>query len=393
MIHILSAYAIYGLCGVFLGGTFSILFFQMNKEWVKILVALISVISAGAATTFSLKYDLLPVEMNMKLEATAFFLIAAFSGVIISMILLARLLKRQDKTNTMRFIDIVFGFQNHLEEYYRMRKAEIDKIIDKNDIKNLQKDLKKQKKELDRQCEILEAEKIKIEHERRSVKNQANLCIKLPINNNVPVSKKFIEILPYYVNDYASYACAIRDITVEFLNNTEEHNIKELITGYFIGLCMITLEHLFGRNVQGARVHFRYLDRNKYVQLAVSDDGLQRKDELTIIDKDTVNLITKSFEERQSLLKSENPKFKFDGKNHSLYKDYLTIAFYAFEKDGYPFLSMGISVKDPNRYREILQFLNYCKIEEIVQNNICLFNKKHDIIKILNTETVGDYNE
>ena len=51
--------------------------------------------------------------------------------------------------------------------------------------------------------------------------------------------------------------------------------------------------------------------------------------------------------------------------------------------NGMPLISMGISVNNREKYKYQLYFLNYCRIEQVIQNNVIDFCVKCNVVDIL----------
>ena len=84
-------------------------------------------------------------------------------------------------------------------------------------------------------------------------------------------------------------------------------------------------------------------------------------------------MIDKSFELKRSLVASLNPESKYD--TNTVWEDFITLSEYNITKDGAPFLSMGVSIKYAEQFKDMLYFLSYYNIDRI--NRVC------DIIKTL----------
>lgn len=103
--------------------------------------------------------------------------------------------------------------------------------------------------------------------------------------------------------------------------------------------------------------------------VAVIGTKIVNKD-LTFIPYNDDSMIKKSYECRRALIKSINSDHDYKSNNYSVWEDYLTYTCYDMKYGDVPFLSFGISIKNAVRYRKILHFLNYFRIEDFLQNNI-----------------------
>ena len=73
------------------------------------------------------------------------------------------------------------------------------------------------------------------------------------------------------------------------------------------------------------------------------------------------------------------PKYKLDYIKQNMDESYE----YNITKDGAPFLSMGVSIKYAEQFKDMLYFLSYYKIERCLVSYIDRINRVCDIIKTL----------
>lgn len=68
---------------------------------------------------------------------------------------------------------------------------------------------------------------------------------------------------------------------------------------------------------------------------------------------------------------------------NTVWEDFITLSEYNITKDGAPFLSMGVSIKYAEQFKDMLYFLSYYKIERCLVSYIDRINRVCDIIKTL----------
>ena len=78
---------------------------------------------------------------------------------------------------------------------------------------------------------------------------------------------------------------------------------------------------------------------------------------------------------------SLNPESNYDTKTK--WEDFMTITYYNIMKNGSPFLSMGISIKYAEQFRDMLYFLNYYKIEDCLHLYVKRIDSVCDIVETL----------
>ena len=80
-------------------------------------------------------------------------------------------------------------------------------------------------------------------------------------------------------------------------------------------------------------------------------------------------------------------EYDFIGNNSTTWTEYMTGTFYNITRNKKPCLSFGISVKNATKYKNLLNFLNYCKFESYIQDIIEKFDEKYCIETILYANT------
>jgi hypothetical protein len=86
---------------------------------------------------------------------------------------------------------------------------------------------------------------------------------------------------------------------------------------------------------------------------------------------------------KRSLIKSLNYDHHFPAIHDHIWGDYITIIFDSFYDQDKPYISLGISVKNKSKHGNNLYYLNYCKIENIIQDYIVKIDQKCKIIETI----------
>ena len=147
-----------------------------------------------------------------------------------------------------------------------------------------------------------------------------------------------------------------------------------------VGIGLYIANDLFGISNENVRTHFRVLKDNMYIQYVVILGSEISKDKISDIPRGN-SMIDKSFELKRSLVASLNPESKYD--TNTVWEDFITLSEYNITKDGAPFLSMGVSIKYAEQFKDMLYFLSYYKIERCLVSYIDRINRVCDIIKTL----------
>lgn len=206
--------------------------------------------------------------------------------------------------------------------------------------------------------------------------------MKLPENGTVPLTKEFVEKMPFYVDHFSQFKSDLNNLTLEFLKKFDENSVdrKDTLKDFFVGVGLYIANDLFGAVNNDVRTHFRVLQDGMYRQWVVILGNKASDDKISDIPIGK-SMIDKSFESKKSLVASLNPEIKYETKTK--WEDYMTIAYQNIQIDGKAYLSMGISIKYAAQYQDVLYFLNYCEIEDCLQINIDKINSKCNIIETL----------
>ena len=130
---------------------------------------------------------------------------------------------------------------------------------------------------------------------------------------------------------------------------------------------------------KNVRIHFRILEGDKYVKFVAKIGKNLYEEDLTPMSL-TKGMIRQSYNNQTSLIKSLNIEYEERGTHRKIWEDYMTLTFCDIKKDGYPFLSMGISVKNKEKFKHLLYFLNFYKIENFLQDKLKEIDKVYHIV-------------
>lgn len=343
------------LIGIIIGIFATLLFFRMDKSWKKVLLGVGSSFSAGGIGFFLIEY--LNIDSNDVSVVIIMFLLGLIISVYLFFLKLCNLLKEQSGKNVIRILDIILGYEGFLKDYYESRKENINKSIE---LQKIEDNMKK----IDNEKEYLKEIKNKIDIQKKDL-----LLLELPEKKEVPLTNSFIKKIPLFVNHICKFVCNVEKLTLDFCEKFGEDKKKnaELLKGYFVGIGMYVANDLFGTTNEDVRTHFRVLKDNKYTQYTVVLGSKISDDILSDIPKGK-SMIDKSYELKKSLVASLNPESCYD--TNTIWEDYLTVTYYNIIKDECPFLSMGISIKYAEQFREMLYFINFYRIEECLHTYI-----------------------
>ena len=308
---------------------------------------------------------------------------------LISFLLLTKLLKGQTGNNVIRVLDIILAYDGFLKDYYEGRKKEVDQLVNSAEIKKREEKLKCREEDLnDKEKRLIEKEKniLELKSKIQECKEKA-ITVRLPEDCEIVLTESFINKIPLFVDNICKFSSDVENLTDDFyekfksqIGNIDKEAAQKLLKGYFVGIGLYIANDLFGVSNNNVRTHFRVLKDNTYIQCVVILGSEISKDQISNIPKGN-SMIDKSFELKRSLVASLNPESKYD--TNTVWEDFITIAEYNIVKDGAAFLSMGISIKYAEQFKEMLYFLNYYKIERCLVSYIDKINKVCDIIKTL----------
>lgn len=370
----MSCYIVFVILGCIFGVIGCILLCQMDEKWKALFL-----FGQGSFIAILIGvYNALEIsQSNIRLvDLLAVSLPVMFASAIVTFLLFGKSLdfkNDEDGKIKLRLVDLLIGRKETINEYYKNIQNDIE--LNRNTLLKKQEELAQKEKSIIEQEIFLKECKEKITNQ---VKDKTN--ISLPINRIIPIDNTSLKRLPEYVENLLEFSSQLQAFTNQFLrestNSTDEvYRLK----AYFLGLCQITSVYLFDSN-RDIRTHVRYLSNNGMYESVIACHGYNPLYKpLTSIESDKW-MIFEAGKLRRSLVKSLNRKCHRDSKNDHIWENYITMVFDKLYKDNKPYISIGISVKNSKKYNEYLYFLNYCKIENIIQEYLLKVNEKYDII-------------
>lgn len=368
---------IYGICAIFgiiIGTVCVIVFFQSLSLWNKGISAGFGLIGTSISYRLIQKVtgatDVLILQRGFLV-----LLIALVVAMVITFYLVCKTIKGDDTENIIRVRDILLGQHEYIKDVYRKRA---ESLHHESLFKKEQADIAAEREELRRrEQEIKNREDMLNEQQKNAV------GLTLPVDSFIPVTNELLGKFPNYTEGLSKFMYDLQQLTDDYCNYREFDSKKgkfDVVYSYFLAICSFAMEDLFDTSSKNVRIHFRYLGGDEYVKLVAKEGKFIYEDELTPMPKNQ-SLINSSFINKASLIKSLNtgPQY-YKGNNRNVWEDFMTIAFYGICKDDVPFISMGISVRNKERFKHLLYFLNFCKIENFLQENLMRFNKCYNII-------------
>ncbi|MBR5313288.1 MAG: hypothetical protein IKU40_10455 [Clostridia bacterium] len=370
--------------GLVVGLIFSLLFVSCDAGWKKILSLIGSTgVSGGGLFTFYSEHGFSKEEILISLGCICCAYILMFFAFLFFM---CKIMKDKDDKDILRIRDIMLGQRNYIKKYYEKREKEIDTKLNIEELEKRENEITKREEEcsITEQRLILEKEELEKDRDDFDSLTQDKLKVNLPVNKKLIITRGFLEVLPSYVERLSSFIEGINRDTELFFGEHETVSYEDFKVFCFLIAVQIQ-EQLFGKNNKDVRVHFRCYDKNKkgYVKFISVINGKENGRQLTVIPYDKANMIKKSYECKRALIKSHNMKYHYESKNSTTWTEYMTGTFYNITCNSIPCFSFGISVKNATVYRDLFNFLNYCKFETYVYEVIEKFNEKYCIETIL----------
>lgn len=370
----IGAIICFGSIGILIGFIFTLFLINFDGKWKVLLEGLISIGGSGISIWGLFKLFEIQ-EQQEKFWATTSFIVLFIFTVIVALFLMCKVIKDKDNADILRIRDILLGQKSYIEKYYEKRKNEIDSNLPK--LEEREKQIVQQEKELAAKISYVESEMNKL----KQVGNR-KLKFVLPVKKDIYINKEFIELLPSYISDITTCIYDIKLHTEEFIKK-DMINLTDL-TSYLISISTFIAQDIFGGKSNDIRVHFRYYNEitEKYDKLVAIRGVKIVTQNLTSIPYNN-SMIQKSFECNRALIKSINSEFDYRSNNYTLWKDYMTYAFYNLKRNDIPYLTFGISVRNETRFKNLFYFLNYFRFEECLQDYIEEINEHFSIEKIL----------
>ncbi|MDD3138881.1 MAG: hypothetical protein PHX08_07915 [Lachnospiraceae bacterium] len=315
----------------------------------------------------------------VRMYSIAGCMISFLLSTLILLVVFSFVIKDKDDKDIIRLRDIMLGQTSWINKYYDKRAKEIDTKLNIEVLEAREASVKKSEDAVKEKENYIQEEMEKI-----SQMASKRLRFSLPENASVVLNKDYIEAMPSYIGNIVLCINNIISCTKMILEKADDEIDDITIKSYFVSLATYISNDIFGGNSSDVRIHFRIYapEQNGYVKLvAIAGRDIVKK-EMTIIPYDNDSMIKKSYECRRALIKSINIDHDYKSNNHSVWQDYMTYTFYDISYAGIPLLSFGISIKNTARYKKVLHFLNYFRIEDFLQKNIEEINERINIAQV-----------
>lgn len=375
----------YTLFGVVVGLVFGVAFTVANKKWKKgvestLIVAITFGMLGYANSYYSIEKELLAIT-------SVFYFLGFLVAFLITFLGICYLIKSQRNEDAkIRVLDIVLGYSESLTSYFHSRKKEIDEFLSVEEIKQKTEELNAKEACLNAINKDLERKDAELKEQ---IRIGNHLKMRLPIHSEELVTSGFVEKIPVYTENYAQFCVKVSKLTQEFIDGVENKTRRkskneklriqqqlseDLWVGFFTALCKEINGTLFDTHTEMVRTHIRILKDDEYISLLSLKGNDEIERELTPIPKER-GMICAAHSNRSSLVKSLNPTLHHKGKNDSTWCDYITFTLEGIEEDGYPVFSIGVSVSNAAQYRELLYYVNYLRVERVINTAVKKINR------------------
>lgn len=375
------------LVGLVTGIGSVLLLFRFDGAWLKALSL------SGGSSILIAEFLAFAELLNISDENRSVAFVSLLGGWLVSFVISSGImllsLKQQNTKYKIGALDILLGDKTVIANFYQSKKDEVSKQIeeyyDLNKLKELKETLNNQ--ELKIKEEIDRLNKIKDEADKILDKKHT---LKIPANFDYPVSSDFFEVLPRYVNSISLFNHHLSSFTEFFITEIKDSKNKrtevEILKTYLTSVSYYIGQYLF--EWRDVRVHFRILNTQagayeKYI--ATCGSGKTYNNDITSIpiNEGLINLAAKT---KRSVVRSANQDVALDTENAHIWKDYITMVFEKIQRDGKPILSLGVSVKHQIDHKDMLYFLSYIQIEQMIQEHLETLDENFSICNAVVSE-------
>ena len=377
--HIASM-VVHALFGMLLALFFVLIYIKADSKWVVYVDFLLIGPSGNIGSIFLLDNLFAITSKTTRMISIACLIGAFLLATTILLMVFSIIITGKDKKNVLQISDIILGQSKWIDHYYEKRMQEIDLVLDIPKLEEREINVSQREAAISAQETILKEEQDAFE---AATKKKPRL--KLPENRNIVLTADFLGSMPSYIDDMVKCINNMNALTDAMLTKTPDEIDLTAIRSYFMGLATYICRDIFNAQTKEVRIHFRTYDRVKdgYTKFVAVIGKKPVAQEMTFIPYQKDNMISRSFQCKRALIKSINSTHDYPSKNNRIWVDYMTYAFYGLEVDDKPFLSFGISIKNATRYKNILYFLNYFRLEAFLQDNIERVNEHINIANIL----------
>lgn len=371
-------YLVAVLIGASIGILYTLLYITFDKSWKKI-VSFLSGIGGGGGIINVCFISFEITNGEKKAIFVSWLLAALLLSFFIVLVFTAFIIKDRDDKNIIRLRDIILGQKSYIDDYYKNRTKEIDQKLNLDDL------VKREEKLGKREQACLEEEN-RIQEENKKIQNlgKSKLKIVLPDKKAVVLNQPFIDILPSFVSDITYLYSNLNRMNKEMMKREKSSLQSKDFKSYFIEQATYIMDSLFNGG-QDIRIHYRLFNKNtKHYELFVAVTGKEKRIEHTLTPMPfSGSMIEKSYTCKRGVIKSINLEAHHDSTHNSKWKDYLTLTFFNIKSDGMPILTMGISVKNAERYKNLFYFLEYVEFDTYVNDRLEEINEHFDIPSII----------
>nr|WP_297940170.1 hypothetical protein [uncultured Lachnoclostridium sp.] len=372
----MTIYLLFSLMGIITGSIFALLFFQTGDKWFRLVASLIGL--NGNGTIWFTVRVLVGNKKKLIIACSCIDLISFIITAIIVFFLLCRTLRDKDGKQIIKPRDIFFGQKKFIDECYTQFAEEI-----KNDFYSKEVEEEKQRLNTEKISLLNQEKDIASREEKLKEQTKNAIVMKLPIEASIPVTNDFLGQFPDFIDCVAKFINDVNHITDDYIVRCpNDDNKYSLLRSYLLSICSFTIKDLFETSSDNVRIHFRILKNNQYIKFIAQMGGSIYEEELTPMPKNK-GMIKQSSMTQTSLIKSLNYKYDVSAKHRNKWEDYMTITFTEICKDKTPYLSMGISVKNKEKFKHLLYFLNFFKIENFLQEQILEIDKVYNIVNTI----------
>jgi hypothetical protein len=288
---------------------------------------------------------------------------------LITIFVIASRLKKRKIPPKIDIYDVLFGQKKALERIWKIR---VQYIEDELNIEAMQKEKEQVRKEkeqvLSKEEEVI-VQIQKLETLKKDIKESSKFTIVLPENQPVPITDRFIKLIPSFIDGVVKFCTCTSELLSEFEKEIKggKRTSEEVVLGYLNALCSYSCVALFGNG--DVRAHFRILHSGNYEMIMCNLSDGKWEGSVTPIPA-SEGMICAAGKCKRSMIKEHNLKHHYETDRKHIYTNYITLVFDEFFDNDVPIISMGISVKCNVMYDELLDFINYIKIEQFIQSQL-----------------------
>ncbi|MGE4314925.1 hypothetical protein [Acinetobacter sp.] len=381
--------------GVITGLGSALMLIRFDGGWLKAIS-----ITGGSGiliAEFLVFYNLLGISADDKSLALVILLLTWLLSFCVFICIFIKSFKKQELKYKIHTWEILLGDKKTIDGYYSSKREEISKKLEDefnlNTLKSEKQEIKEERQKIEEEKKILLIDKEQLKLLQDEVEEILDKKHKIDIPNNFkfPIKSDFFEVLPRYISAISEFEHHLSNFTDSFIEDIDlkrnQYNDISIFRTYLNGLGNYIGQYLF--NWREVRIHFRLLNdqNNQYEKfLAIHKKGVIYTEDLTNIPVDK-GLIALAISSKRSLVFSANKRSAFKSNSTHIWKDYMTIIFEKLQSEtGKPYLSLGISVKHEVDHKQMLYFLSYIQIEQVIQENILRLNDKLVISKVVEKE-------